>query len=151
MSADTIATDQISDEPRRSPWLNAKLLTAVGVLVIAVGFLIYNAMDGSAAYYMTVEELATSSSEVQGQQVRVGGDVADGSIVRSGIGEPIRFDISDGTHTVPIVYDGAVPDIFSDHAEVIATGTVGEDGVFVADELLTKCPSRFESEEGVSK
>ena len=57
------------------------------------------------------------------------------------------FEISDGVASVAIVYDGAPPDIFSDHAEVIATGTMNADGTFHATELLTKCPSRFEAAE----
>ncbi|MEZ4523094.1 MAG: cytochrome c maturation protein CcmE [Thermomicrobiales bacterium] len=131
-------------------WLNRKLLFAGVILAVAVGFLIYNAMDGSAAFYMTVSEIESEGTNLHGQKVRVGGDVVDGSIVRGDIGEEIRFDVTDGTSEISMVYDGDVPDIFADHAEVIATGTMGPDGVFVAEELLTKCPSRFESDEGVS-
>jgi cytochrome c-type biogenesis protein CcmE len=137
--------------PSRQPvWLNRKLLIAAAVLTLAVGFLIYNAIDGSAAFYMTVSELEAEGSTLDGQQVRVGGDVVDGSIVRGDIGEEIRFEVTDGISSIPMVYDGDIPDIFADDAEVIATGTMGADGVFVAEELLTKCPSRFEADEGVS-
>lgn len=135
---------------KKSPWFNVKIISAAVILVAAVAFLINNAMGGSAAYYMTVDELAASSSDVQGQQIRVAGDVADGSVQRGDLGDPIRFEVTDGNATIPMVYDGTVPDIFSDHAEVIATGTMRSDGVFEATELLTKCPSRFESKEGVS-
>lgn len=152
MSSDSLANDQLEiQEKPRNPWLNWKLGTAAGVLALAVAFLIFNAMDGSAAFYMTVDELHAEGANVQGQQVKVGGDVVDGSIERGGIGEEIRFEISNGGESIPVVYDGDVPDIFADHAEVIATGTMRSDGVFEANELLTKCPSRFEAEEGVSK
>lgn len=107
-------------------------------------------MDGSAAFYMTVSELEAEGAALDDQKVRVGGDVVDGSIVRGDIGEEIRFEVTDGASSIPMVYDGDVPDIFADNAEVIATGTMGPDGVFVAEELLTKCPSRFEADEGVS-
>lgn len=151
MNAEGLGSDQLEiQENQRSPWLNPKLLSAAGIVVIAVAFLIYNAMDGSAAYYMTVEELSTTSEDYSDREIRFGGDVKDGTIEREGIGEEIRFEVSDGEHAIPIVYDGDVPDIFSDHAEVIATGQFNDDGVFVAHELLTKCPSRFESDEGVS-
>lgn len=152
MSAESTTADMTAIEPSgRSIWLNRKLLFAGAVLAVAVGFLIYNAMDGSAAFYMTVSELEADGGTLQGQQVRVGGDVVDGTIERGDIGEEIRFEITDGAGSIPIVYDGDVPDIFADDAEVIATGTMGSDGVFVATELLTKCPSRFEADEGVSK
>ncbi|CAN5774305.1 cytochrome c maturation protein CcmE [soil metagenome] len=137
--------------PKQRVWLNRKLMIAGAILAVAVGFLIYNAIDGSAAFYMTVSELEAEGTTLQGEKVRVGGDVVDGSIVRGDIGEEIRFNVTDGVSEIPMVYNGDIPDIFADHAEVIATGTMGPDGVFVAEELLTKCPSRFEADEGVSK
>lgn len=151
MSSDALTADQLEiQEKRRSPWLNWKLGTAAAVLALAVAFLIFNAMGGGA-YYLTVDELHAQAATLQGEKVRVGGDVVDGSIVRGEIGEEIRFEISNGGAAVPIVYDGDIPDIFADNAEVIATGSMNADGVFVADELLTKCPSRFQAEEGVSR
>ena len=152
MSTETDTIESLEHSTARQPvWLNRKLILAAVILVAAVGFLIYNAMDGSAAFYMTVSELESDGVKMQGEKVRVGGDVVDGSIVRGDIGEEIRFDVTDGESQISMVYDGDVPDIFADHAEVIATGTMGPDGVFVAEELLTKCPSRFEADEGVSK
>lgn len=151
MSAEPNTIETLDKTPARQPvWLNRKLMLAGAILIAAVSFLIYNAMDGSAAFYLTVSELEAGGTELQGEKVRVGGDVVDGSIVRGDIGEEIRFDVTDGQSQISMVYDGDVPDIFADHAEVIATGTMGPDGVFVAEELLTKCPSRFESDEGVS-
>ena len=151
MSAESNTTETLDAAPAGQPiWLNRKLMAAGAILAVAVGFLIYNAIDGSAAFYMTVSELEASGTTIQGEKVRVGGDVVDGSIVRGDIGEELRFDVTDGESQISMVYDGDVPDIFADHAEVIATGTIGPDGVFVADELLTKCPSRFEADEGVS-
>jgi len=151
MSTQTHTGQMLESKASDKPiWLNRKLMVAGAVLAIAVGFLIYNAMDGSAAFYMTVSELQAEGASLNGQQVRVGGDVVDGSIVRGDIGEEIRFEVTDGVSTIKMVYNGDVPDIFADNAEVIATGTMGRDGVFVAEELLTKCPSRFEADEGVS-
>lgn len=143
--------ESLDDAPAKQPiWLNRKIILAGAILIAAVGFLIYNAMDGSAAFYMTVSEIEAGGSLLHGEKVRVGGNVVDGSIVRGDIGEEIRFDVTDGESEITMVYNGDVPDIFADNAEVIATGTMGPDGVFVAEELLTKCPSRFEADEGVS-
>ncbi|MDI3340559.1 MAG: cytochrome c maturation protein CcmE [Sphaerobacter sp.] len=129
---------------RRAPWLNTKILVAGIVLVCAVGFLIYNSLQGNAAaYFVTVGELQAQADKVDGTRVRVGGDVEPGSIQMGGPGEPIRFVITDGTHTMPVVYQGVAPDIFSDHVQVIVEGTFRAGGEFHADTLLTKCPSRF--------
>jgi cytochrome c-type biogenesis protein CcmE len=135
---------------RRKNRTTTRFFAAGGVLMLAVAFLIYNGMQGTSAYYMTVDELHTSAQATEGKQIRVGGDVVDGTIQRGGFGEEIRFEITNGDSTVPVVYAGTVPDIFSDHAEVIATGTMRADGTFEATELLTKCPSRFATAEDVS-
>lgn len=132
---------------RRKNRTSTRFFAAGGVLVLAVAFLIYNGMQGTSAFYMTVDELQASPAAADGKQIKVGGDVVAGSIERGGIGDEIRFEITDGVSTIPVVYHGAAPDIFADHAEVIATGTMQADGTFEATELLTKCPSRFETSE----
>jgi cytochrome c-type biogenesis protein CcmE len=135
----------IAPVAKRNPWLNAKLMIAVAVLVAAVGFLVFNAMGSSMAYYKTVGELQASGKVQTGEQVRVGGHVVPGSIEREELSNELRFTMTDGTATLPVVYEGIVPDIFSPDVEVVAEGSVGPDGVMVADKLLTKCPSRFET------
>jgi cytochrome c-type biogenesis protein CcmE len=147
MSSEGAATEPVV---RRRNRTNTRFFAAGGVLVVAIAFLIFNGMQGTSAFYMTVDELQKSAATVDGKQIRVGGDVVEGTIERGAIGEEIRFVITDGVSTVPIVYSGPAPDIFSDHAEVIATGTMADDGTFHATELLTKCPSRFETAEDVT-
>jgi cytochrome c-type biogenesis protein CcmE len=134
----------VSPVQRRNPWLNVKLLVAAGVMIAAVGFLVVNAMGSSMAYFHTVSELEASGRGLNGEQVRVGGDVLSGSIDRQPLSTELRFTITDGTSTMPVVYSGVVPDIFSEDVEVVAEGTIGPDGTLVATKLLTKCPSRFE-------
>jgi cytochrome c-type biogenesis protein CcmE len=43
-----------------------------------------------------------------------------------------------------VVYQGEKPDLMTNEAQAIVTGSMGEDGRFYADELLLKCPSRYE-------
>ena len=128
---------------RRKTWLNAKLLVVAAVLVLTVGFLIYNALGTSIKYFVTVSELRSSSSNLQGQELRVGGNVAPGSIQRVNFGGELRFVMTDGTSTIPVQYSGTVPDIFSEQVEVVVQGTMQPDGTLVASQVLTKCPSRF--------
>lgn len=142
MSSESLATEPVA---RRKNRTTTRFFAAGGILVLALAFLIYNGMQGtSASFYLTVEDLATNPSASTGEQIRVGGDVVPGTIEKGAIGEELRFQITDGVAKATVVYDGAVPDIFADEAEVIATGSLSADGTFVATELLTKCPSRFE-------
>ena len=144
MSANT-NTFALPPIARRNPWLNPKLLIAAAVVLAAVGFLVFNAMGSSMAYFQTVGELRASGKGINGERVRVGGKVVPGSIERGQLGDELRFTITDGTQTLPVAYGEVVPDIFNDDVEVVAEGSIGPDGTFQATKLLTKCPSRFEA------
>jgi len=130
---------------RRNPWLNVKLLVAGSVLIATVAFLVYHALGSSMAYFVTVGELQTSTTDMTGRQLRVGGNVENGSIQQAGVGQEMHFVVTDGTHTLPVTYSGTVPDIFADGVEVVVEGTMQPDGSIVANNVLTKCPSKFQS------
>lgn len=139
----TAGTLTLPPVSKRNPWLNVKLLTVAAVLLLTVGFLVYNALGSSMKYFVTVGELQASGKDLTGQQLRVGGNVQPGSIQHDGFGGDLRFTLTDGSSTIPVVYSGTVPDIFSEQVEVVAEGKIGPDGTLVASQLLTKCPSRF--------
>lgn len=139
------------DARKRNPWLNPKLLIIAALLLAAVGFLVFNAMGSSMAYFQTVGELRASGKGQDGERVRVGGGVEPGSIQERALSDELRFTITDGTSTLPVVYDGVVPDIFQEDVQVVAEGSIGPDGTFVASKLLTKCPSRFDDGSTASK
>lgn len=143
MSSATLSATPMT---KRKPRINPKLLVAATVLMLAVGFLVFNAMGSSMAYFQTIGELRASGMDATGERVRVSGDVVPGSIKRVGLADEIRFTVTDGEQTMDMVYSEVVPDIFNDDVEVVAEGRVGSDGVFQAETLLTKCPSRFEGE-----
>jgi len=136
---------------RRNPWVNPKLLIVGAILLATVGFLVFNAMGSSMAYFQTVGELNASGKGLTGEQIRVGGGVEPGSIEERALSDELRFTITDGTNLLPVVYDGVVPDIFKEDVEVVAEGTIGPDGTMTATKLLTKCPSRFEDGSAASK
>jgi cytochrome c-type biogenesis protein CcmE len=73
---------------------------------------------------------------VPSEVFRIGGLVETGSIVR-GQGEEVRFVVTDGGASVPVVYRGILPDLFSENEGMVGTGSY-RDGVFVATEILAK-------------
>ena len=128
-------------------WFNPKIAIAAAVLVVAVGYLMYtSAQSTSASFFDTVSELNARGDSINGELVRVGGDVVEESIEIDGVAGPVYFEITDGQETMAIVYDGQVPDIFDENIEAVVEGTYYSDGVFEADTVLTKCPSRFHDE-----
>jgi len=64
-----------------------------------------------------------------------------------GLAEALHRAVSDpNAQRLQVVYVGPMPDLLRDEAQAIVTGRLGEDGVFYADELLLKCPTRYEEE-----
>jgi cytochrome c-type biogenesis protein CcmE len=122
--------------PSRVPFL----LLGIAVLgaLVAVG---YTMFTRSVVYYYTPTEVL----QVQGDRVRLAGHVVDGSISIDAASGTVRFQVTDDTTTVPIVYRGSAPDTLTDDAEAVAEGTLAADGVFYADTLFAKCPSKFEA------
>lgn len=113
-------------------------LAGLGMVVAAcVGYLVYTATAGSAEYYQTIPEV---KAHPQAGEVRVLGTVGD-DVQRDG--DVVRFTAEDGAASLPVVYRGTVPDIFRPGIQVVVEGQEGKDGVFQAQTLLAKCPSRF--------
>ncbi len=115
-----------------------------GVLIlIARGALLYTGFRHGSIYYYTIEELKTQSAALSDIQVRVTGDVREGSVDWELESLLLRFILIDGSETLPVSYNGVVPDTFQEGQEVVVGGEYGQDGVFLADSILTKCPSKY--------
>jgi len=123
-----------------------KFAIAGAVVLVAVGYLIFNSVATSAEYYLTVGELQAKGPAVYDQNVRVAGTVDEGSIVKDVQAGTLRFTAQDTTGTLPVVYaGGAVPDIFGPGIQVVVEGKYTAEGVFQANNLLAQCPSRYEA------
>ncbi len=73
-----------------------------------------------------------------GKAIRVGGMVAEGSVQRADDSLEVRFMLTDFEASVPVVYEGILPDLFDEGQGAVASGKLGEDGVLVASEVLAK-------------
>jgi cytochrome c-type biogenesis protein CcmE len=117
------------------------VLLGVVVLGIAVG-LILNTFKQNMVFFLTPTQIA--QGEHQGapdKPFRIGGMVVKGSINREPGSLKMRFVVTDFAHSIPVVYDGVVPDLFRENKGVVATGTItqGADGpLFQASEILAK-------------
>lgn len=98
-------------------------------------------------YYLRVDELLAKGPEVYGQKVRVTGIVLDGTIDYRPKDLLLTFELAGEKRTLPVWYNGVVPDTFAAGREGVVEGRLGEDGVFVAELIMVKCPSRYEPQE----
>ncbi|BBU56742.1 cytochrome c-type biogenesis protein CcmE [Mameliella alba] len=107
---------------------------AAVALIVSTGLIGYAMRDGINFFRSPsqVMEEPPAPNEV----FRIGGLVEEGSLVR-GAGEQIRFSVTDGGATVPVVYTGVLPDLFEENQGMVGTGRY-VDGVFEASEILAK-------------
>jgi len=124
-----------------------------GILIaIVIGTLAWLASGGiseTATYYKTVSELKQmSGDDVHSKRLRVAGDVAGGSIQRSG--REVRFVLKQEAQTLPVLYNGVdpLPDTFKDGAQAVADGKLRPDGIFHASKIQAKCASKYEAKPG---
>jgi cytochrome c-type biogenesis protein CcmE len=123
-----------------------------GILTaVILGTLAWLAADGigeTKTYYKTVAELKGMGGEAYTKRLRVAGDVAEGSIERSG--RQVRFLLTQEKQTLPVLYDGIepLPDTFRDGAQAVADGKLGQDGTFHAAKIQAKCASKYEAKPG---
>jgi cytochrome c-type biogenesis protein CcmE len=69
---------------------------------------------------------------------RIGGLVEPGSVVRNPANVEVRFRVTDNARAIPVTYNGILPDLFKEGKGVVAQGTLGGDGTFVASQVLAK-------------
>lgn len=112
-----------------------KLAIGSAVIVGAMAYLGIAAAGSGWVYYVDVDELGDV-----GRRVRVHG------IAQSLEAGPrsANFDLVGSTRRVRVRYDGGLPPMLKEGGQVVAEGTLGPDGVFRADALLTKCASKYE-------
>ena len=141
-----------------------------GVLILAaVAYLIFSSTRANAEYFMTIDELHAKSASLVGRSLRISGAVVGSSIQFNPHTNNLTFDIANvpgdnatiaaqgglakvlhvavtnpAARRLIVIYKGPKPDLMRDEAQAIITGHLGTDGVFHADELLLKCPNKYQ-------
>ena len=130
-----------------------KFVAIVAAIVVTLTWMGVSGVKESATYYVTLEELMAMDNPGS-KRIRVGGDVADGSIVRSS--ESVEFTLHQqdesmaAAQVLDVVYTGQdpLPDTFRDKAQALCDGFLRADGKFEATKIQAKCASKYEAEPG---
>jgi cytochrome c-type biogenesis protein CcmE len=130
----------MSNIDRKSP---LKIIVATLLILGTVAYLAITGVRDNKSYYVTITELQGMGNKAYTRHLRVAGNVAPGSIQRTGTNA--TFNLLEQGHTLRVVYSGSEPppDTFKDDAQALAIGTFGKDGVFHATELQAKCASKY--------
>ncbi len=121
-----------------------RLVVALSAAVVLATALIYTSFSASTEAKTPSQLLAAPTSA---KSYELTGKVAEGSWKHEGTVHTFRVRDREGTGSVPVRYEGAVPDPFREGREIVVT-VRREGDVFVGekDSLITKCPSKFQSE-----
>jgi cytochrome c-type biogenesis protein CcmE len=141
-----------------------------GVLILgAVIFLIWSSTASTSEYFLTLDELNAKGPSIVDKNLRVSGAVIGSTIqydaksltltfvvaqvpgdnnlieAQGGLAKVLHEAVVDPARTrMKVVYIGPKPDLLRDEAQAVITGHLGADGVFHADELLLKCPTKYQ-------
>ncbi|WP_238371241.1 cytochrome c maturation protein CcmE [Heliomarina baculiformis] len=110
------------------------IAVAAVALVLSTGLIGYAMRDGINFFRAPSQVIAEPPEP--GEVFRIGGLVEEGSIQR-GQGEEIRFVVTDGGASVPVVFAGVLPDLFAENQGMVGTGRY-VNGIFEASEILAK-------------
>jgi cytochrome c-type biogenesis protein CcmE len=115
-----------------------KRLAIAGGVVVAVGAiaaLVLNAFQSNLVFFYSPSQIASHEAPAN-RTFRLGGLVQEGTVKRDGV--RVSFVVTDTAKTVPVQYEGILPDLFKEGKGVVAQGKIGPDGVFRATEVLAK-------------
>jgi cytochrome c-type biogenesis protein CcmE len=164
----TLIPDPSTTQKEKPRFRVNKFIVGGGILLIAVVLLVITSIKGNAQYYLTVDELLSNSTGRQ-TNVRVSGVVLVDTIEYDTSNLVLTFSVANipgdnkeiealgglaqvlhaavlnpDLSRMKVEYHGVKPDLLKNEAQAIMTGSLGSDGVFHAEELLLKCPSRYE-------
>jgi cytochrome c-type biogenesis protein CcmE len=132
-----------------------------GLIVLAIGYLIFSSIRTTSEYYLTVPEVAARQGELGGQAIRVAGRVKPGNIAWDPDSLTLKFEIAPipdvdatGAPVKPVLASDPVsfrvvaagepkPDMFAPGRDVIVEGKLGSDGAIAATQVMTSCPSKY--------
>jgi cytochrome c-type biogenesis protein CcmE len=158
-------------EVRSGSTKRTKFLLGGLLIAAAIVYLIITSTQAASQYYLTIDELMVEGASVRDRDLKISGAVIGESIQydaqsltlrftianvpadaddieeAGGLAEVLKKAVSDPyANRLDVVYVGPMPDLLRHEAQAIVTGRLGEEGVFYADELLLKCPTRYEDE-----
>ena len=113
------------------------LIVLALIALIGAGLLASWALRNQASYFYVPSDIISDPPE-PGRAVRLGGMVEEGSIQTAADGITLSFIVGDGQARVPVRFSGIAPDLFVEGSGVVAEGSLGADGTFIADNLLAK-------------
>ena len=137
---------QTEQTPRKNVPLfkRKRVIFVAAIVLIAIAVIAYIGISKFATYDITVSQFVAQGDSLTGKQVRVVGGVVPGSVNQDTHNFTLSFTITEGNASLPVVYQGVVPDTFQEDTDIVVEGKSDQQGVFHASRLITKCPSKYQ-------
>lgn len=161
---------ELKETPAKPASANRVKFIIGGLLIVAaIVYLIATSTQANAQYFLTVDELVQKGYAGADREIRVSGAVIGSTIqydpqnlhltfevahipgdnaeieAEGGLAAVLHAAVTDPSRSrIKVEYNGVMPDLLRDEAQAIMTGKMNANGVFVAEELLLKCPTKYE-------
>lgn len=127
-----------------------KMSLGVLIIVVAMGYLMVSGFSGSSGFQVSISDLIQNGDSYADEYLLVEGKVLRETIQWNGEKIELRFTVTDGENQLPVFYNDVAPDNldYEEGAEAILKGKYDSvSGVFIADKVETRCPSKYEPAE----
>ena len=139
--------------------IRPRFYLGAGLIVLAIGYLIFSSIRSTSEYYLTVSEVSSRRAELGEQALRVAGRVKGGTIewdpatltlkfaiaaIPDATAAPVQPIAATESESFRVICVGQPkPDMFAPDRDVIVEGKLGADGVIAATQVMTSCPSKY--------
>ena len=127
-----------------------KLLIGFGIVGLAFLYLVFLAFSSSTINYLTINETIDLPNQIENKTIGISGKLVESSYYKDPDGLTAYFSLTDqnGISELPVIYKGEIGQIFfNEHSEIILQGKKQSNGIFLAETLTVKCPSKYLVEE----
>lgn len=118
---------------------------AVLLIVGALGLLITSGLKNNTGSYLSIKEALSVQKSSAGQYIQMQGNLVKGSTTWDPAKVMLGFELTDGKNKIRIAYNGVKPDNFDSGYPIIVEGRFNNNMQFVAENVLVKCPSKYEA------
>ncbi len=122
-----------------------KLLVGTVVIAASIAYLVYGGIRDTVVYFVTPSELQAKGASAYGKSLRLGGLVKEGSWARQDSTLLHRFELTDETATIRVLFRGIPPDLFGEGRGALVEGTYTADGLFQAKTILAKHSEEYKA------
>ena len=122
---------------------NSRIATAIAVIALVTGYVVYLGASSSWRYYVLVDECVTEANQLVGKRLRVSGRVAAGTLHLFENRRSASFRLQGNQLEVPVQCNGAIPDNLAEDMDVVVEGVLQPDGGLRGDRVITRCASKY--------